>query len=195
MLILAALGLVGCRSTKASTGFPIASYGALMPDRFVETECSLELAGSKYKAEVKLTRSGNELQIDLVYNDTVIESERYLSTEDQFAVIDAGGERYEPPIPLIKYPMHVGDDWEWNGKVRFGPTPDAGSAKVKTSSEDMTIEGGTVHNVVHIEVSRSIDSGLPGSVSTRKLEFWIAPKLGVVKRSFGTESMRYPLEP
>lgn len=184
---------VQCRGGGSGTGPQINDYASLKPDNLTMKQCSLELAGSKYKADIEQKRDGTQIQIDLVAFDTVIESERYDSTPDAFSVMDAGGEQYEPPIPLIKYGMHIGDAWTWSGNLKTGPEPHRTTAKVTTSTENLASGGNTFPNAVRIDVVLSIDSGRPNAPSMRKLQFWIAKNLGVVKRSFGDYSTREPL--
>ncbi len=193
-LSIALLASCGCQSSSGGTGPLIAGYATLKPDNLTLKQCILKLAGSKVEAEIQQTREGNDIRIDLVVLGTVFESERYRSTDDQFSVIDTGGERYDPPIPLIKYGMHVGDQWDWTGAYWTGPEPHKAQAKITTSTEDVSYEGGTIHNAIRIQVVRSVDSGRPDITATRKLVFWIAPDKGVIKRSFGEESSREPLE-
>lgn len=193
-LFIATLASWGCQQGKGVTGPLIANYAALKPDNLTLEKCVLKLAGSKYAAEIHQTRSGDDIELELVAMGTVFETERYRSTDTQFSVVDTGGERYDPPIPLIKYPMHVGDTWTWAGKYWTGPEPHTAQAKVTTSTDDVVIEGGTARNVVRVEIVRTVDSGSPDVTATRKLVFWIVPNMGVVKRAFGDESSREPLE-
>lgn len=192
-MALVAVGLIvhGC-GPKPAVGYTIPNYAALKPDNLTMTECRLELAGSEYKAEIRKTVQGDEIQLDLIGFGEVIESERYKSTTTEFSVMNAGGEKYDLPIPLIKYGMHVGDSWPWSGVTQTGPASHPATAKVTTSSEDLAMGGATVHDVIRIEVELSIDSGRPGAPSVRKLKFWIAPDKGVVKREFGDYSKRGP---
>jgi hypothetical protein len=194
-LAIVCVGGCGCNGSKSGggTGFLVVDDASLKPDNLTLKEVSLELAGSKYKAEVKQTREGNQIQIDLQAFGEVIESERYESTEQMFSVVNAGGERYDPPISLIKYGMRVGDTWNWKGEIRTGPAGHEATAVITTSSEDLTVNGGTVHDVIKVEVALAIDSGRPSNPSTRKLKFWIGPKMGVVKREFGDYSKREPM--
>lgn len=194
VLLAIVLAIQCCGVPQGGTGLPIPSYSSLKPDQLTLDRCVLELAGSKYRADIQTVHEGNQVQFDLLAFGQVIESERYESTDKVFSVVSAGGESYEPPIPLVKYGMHLGDSWQWSGRINTGPEPHVTKAKVATSSEDLTINGGTVHNVVRVDVELSIYSGRPNSPSTRKLTFWIAPNMGVVKRAFGDYSARKPLE-
>ena len=192
-LAFATLGMSSCQKATAS-GPPIANKAALEPDHIPFDQCRLELAGSSFRANLKVTESGDTIRIDLVAAGEVLETEKYSSSDTAFSVIEAGGETYNPPIPIIRYPMHIGDTWNWTGIIDTGGEVHPTKATVSTSSQDLTIKGGIVHNVVRIDIMLSIDSGRPSNPATRKMTFWIAPDMGVVKRAFGDYSSREPLE-
>ena len=194
LLALTVLMAGGCRGSKVASGVRILSYAELKPDNLTMKRADLALAGTNIRTDIQQAREKNDIQIDLMAYGQIIESERYRSTDTEFGVVDAGGERYEPPIPLIKYPMTVGDIWDWSGMLDTGPEPHKAKATITTSIQDQIIEGGTVHNVVRVEVALAIDSGRPGEPSRRKMTFWIAPNMGVVRREFGDYSTRKPLE-
>ncbi len=193
-LIAVALGLCSCRggSGSAGTGPPINDYAALKPDQLTLKSSHLELAGTDYRADVKVERRGSTIEIDLVHENSVIESERYESTEEGFFLSSASAQQYDPPVPLIKYPMHVGDKWTWSGMT--DPDSRHAKAEIASSIEGLTINGRTVPNVVRIDVTVSMEGGGDQSPTTSRLSFWIAPGLGVVKRKFGDYSTREPLE-
>jgi hypothetical protein len=192
--MLVACATHGCGCNAPSQGIPIPNKAFLKPDRLALKQVDLKLAGSKFKADISQSIKGEEVKIDLLSEGQLIESEIYKSGEDGFFVVDAGGERYDPPIPLIKYGMHTGETWAWSGKLLTGPINHDAKANVRTSTESTAINGGMVPNTIKIEVELSIDSGRVGEPSTRKLTFWIAPEMGVVKRAFGDYSLRTPAE-
>jgi hypothetical protein len=192
--MLIACAIHGCGCNSPSGGLPIPNKAFLQPDRLVLKQVDLTLAGSKFRADIKQSNDGDQVTIDLLSEGQLIESEIYKSTGENFSVINAGGEQYEPPLPLIRYGMHVGEAWKWSGQLMTGPAARKAAASIKTSTEGMSIDGGIVPNTIKVEVELSIDSGRVGEPSKRKLTFWIAPEMGVVKRAFGDYSLRTPVE-
>jgi hypothetical protein len=192
--MLVASAAVSCRQGSSGSGALIADYAALKPDQLKAQHCLLELAGSKYKADVRQQQQGAELQIDLVAFGSVVDTERYHSGDQGFSLLEGGGERYDPPIPLVKYPMRVGDKWSWTGKIWTGPVAHETTAAINTTSEDLAVGGGSLHDVLRIDVLLSIESGRAETPAHRKLAFWIAPGKGVIKRMFGDYSTREPSE-
>jgi hypothetical protein len=194
VLLLVACALNGCGCNAPASGLVIRDKASFQPDRLTLKQVDLKLAGSKFRADIQQSIKGDEVRIDLLSEGGLIESEVYKSTDEAFSVVDTGGDRYDRPIMLIKYGMHVGETWKWAGKLVTGPVAREATANVRTSTESLTIDGGNVPDTVKVEVELSIDSGRPGEPSTRKLTFWIAPSMGVVKRAFADYSLRAPVE-
>ena len=193
IICLIGYGALGCRDQGTpGTGFLVASRADLKPDKLAYEECTLVLAGDKWPVKVSQKQEGDFLQIDLLGHGQVIESERYKSTGEEFSLVTAVGEEFSPPVPLVKYGMRVGETWKWEGKTHTGPAEHAATAKVVTSSESLPIKGQTVANVIRIDVILAFDSGIPDKPAERKLSIWIAPEMGVVRRSYDNYSVREP---
>lgn len=93
------------------------------------------------------------------------------------------GDFFEPPIPLLKFPMTVGDQWTWTGENLSGDLHKA-SAKITTSEQPTT---------VRVQVELALDSGT-GVPAKRTMTFVFAPGRGVVRREIGESSTRIPAE-
>lgn len=196
-LLLLGSGCSGCGSVSSGTsgtGLEITDRQSVKPGKLAFGECVLVLAGDRWPAKITEKWDGDDYQIDLVAHGEVIESERYKTTDEAFSLMAAVGESFSPPIPLIKYGMHLGDTWSWTGVTVTGPTQHKAAAKVVTSSETLTIKGQTVPNVIRVDVQLAFDSGIPSAPAPRKISFWIAPQMGVVKRSYENYSVREPPE-
>lgn len=198
LLSIATILLLGpaCTGGKASpaSGFLVQGRQDLLPTKLSYEDCVLVFAGDRWPAKVSEKHDGDEYQIDLLAHDQVIESERYQSTDEAFSLVSAVGEKFTPPIPLVKYGMRVGEGWNWTGTTETGPAKHKATAKVTTTSESLPIKGQTVANVIRVDVALALDSGIPEAPAPRKISFWIAPKMGVVKRSYENYSVREPPE-
>ncbi len=179
-------------TTIQGTGAQITDYESFKPDSLGLTKGMLNMQGMKVKVDLVKKQQGKILAIDLVAFGTVFETEKYLSTDQEFSVSSVAGEVYDPPIPLIRYGMHVGDGWDWKGQIQAGIIHRA-TAKITTSNESLVIRGVSYRDVIRVDVVLHIDSGLPSPVE-RKLAFWLAKDMGVVKRIFGSSSVREPAE-
>lgn len=192
--LVALLVAMSCTGGGSAQGIRIDSPTSFSPQPLALKQVTLKLAGTKYTADTRVSGAAGVQKIDLMAFGQVIESEEYRLSDRAFSVSDAGGERYEPPIDLIRYPMRVGDGWHWEGEIRTGPAGHRAQAKVSTASEDLTMKGETLHNVLRVEVELAIDSGIPSQPSKRMLRFEITPSMGVIKRAFGDYSVRGPVD-
>jgi hypothetical protein len=134
---------------------------------------------------------GSTLRFDLVAHGEVFETEEYEDGPRQFSLLYSGEERYNPPLPLLQFPFGFGDKWDWNGSMTSGGIPRKASATVITAS-DRLYYGNQSHETVRVSVGISLSAN-PGSPPLRRdLTFWFEPQSGIVKRQFGSASIRQP---
>lgn len=202
--ILCVLILSGCQSgltskanpgrTDASGGIRIASFNDLKPDSYNDARATVELGGMKIPTTVKITRSPNKVVIDLLSADEVIDSETYEFDDNLFGLSATLDETYSPLLPLVKFPMRVGEEpWDWKGTLTSGGVKRTATASISSKSEPLFLPGISSESVIKVEVRLSIDAGAPDPAQ-KVLTFWFAPDHGVVKRSFGHALTRTPAE-
>ncbi|MCB8933193.1 MAG: hypothetical protein M9921_12755 [Fimbriimonadaceae bacterium] len=187
-LTAAAVGC-GCKPAATSQGPSLRDIEVFKPDSLPGEKAKLVLAGTELPVEVKRRMDGNEVVIELWAHGEVVQQERYLSTKDAFNLAMAGGERYDAPLPLLKFPMNVGDAWEWKGQLSAGDIHRTATAKITTSSAQVYVP--EPETAVKVSVEMSLDSGAP-TPAKRTLTFWLVEGRGVVKREFGAGSTREP---
>lgn len=153
-------------------------------------EGALVLAGTK--VPVSLTREEEDkiVSFRLAAHGQTIEIERYESDSAGIRILAAGGETYDPPIPLLRFPFEIGDAWQWKGRASSGSVVHLAEAKVGTSSEVLNVPGGPFDAVRVSAVM--LFQGDDLRQATRTLDFWFVPGKGVFKRQFGTNSTREP---
>jgi len=143
--------------------------------------------------EVGQAQKGEEMTFTFTAHGQTFETEIYKVNDSGFSLEDAAGERYEQALPLLKFPMNVGDTWSWTGSMVAGDEPHKASATVTTSSETILLPAtGSVPSIL-VVVDLAIEGGGP-KPATRKLRFWFVPGKGLLKRQFGSASSREPLE-
>lgn len=129
----------------------------------------------------------------------VLEHEAYRFDVGQFSLWRAGGELYEPVIPLLKDPVSAGASWEWSGQmfpavdgepVRNSEAVRKATAKISLASDTLNILGGS-KPAMRVNVLLSIDSG-SNVRAQRTLSFWFMKDRGLVKRDFAFASTRGP---
>lgn len=144
-------------------------------------------------ARSESTFDANMITIDSFAAGEKMDSEIYRSDDRGISVVTVTSETFEPPIPLIKYGMHVGDNWTWSGKANAGGIIHAVTAKISTSSDNLFISNVAQHDVIRVEVNLAYDSGAD-KPALRKMQFWFVKDKGIVKRSFGGTLIRESLE-
>jgi hypothetical protein len=186
--------LSGCNKPHTTgSGASIPDISALKPNAKIGTSAVLKLADIDIPVEVAQTEADGKLQIDLKAYGQVFETEKYGIDPNKFSLIDAAGETYSDPLPLLKFPMNVGDIWRWDGTMTAGAEPHKSSAVVTTSAEQLLVPGLGTSDSVLVVVDLSIESGAQ-TPATRKLRFWFVKDKGLVKRQFGIGSTREPKE-
>ncbi len=168
----------------------IADAAALGADKLPYTKARLILAGTEVPVEVQEVRSGESFVLRLVSHGEILEEERYESGPGGFRFLGGSGETFDPPIPLVRLPMTVGESWDWTGVAALGPTEKRATAKVTSGRERLNLASG-VHDAIKVAVSLSVETS-PQQTAKRELTFWIEPNRGVVRREFGAGSTREP---
>lgn len=189
--------LAGCQrsgtSQQVSSGLDPAmawTFQQIQPATAPETPSELSLGGTHLPVKVVANEAKGKLDFKMIAHDVVIDSEAYDVQSDKFSLVTMGGENVQPPIPLLKSPMHVGDKWNWEGKITSG-TPHATKAVISSRSDKLYVADKQLDAIV-VEVNLLMESGGP-TPAERRLSFWFVPGKGMVKREFGSGSVRQPV--
>lgn len=181
---------VGC-TAPPHHGEVISSISQIAPATIPGTSADLLLAGTPYPVQIVVKRSGNIMELVLQNHGEPFEIERYEVSPDQFGLIDAAEEHFAPPLPLLKFPLTMGEEWGWSGTMSTGQIPRLATAKVTPAWETLFLSG-VSHKTVKIDVDLSLYANKGKSPLKRSLDFWFEPKLGLIKRQFGSTSIREP---
>lgn len=172
-----------------------ASNREVMPQLLPYERAYLLMVGAVIESEMRAKTTANTVEFDFVSNGTTMDSEKYSFSDDFFAYVGDQGQVFEPGIPLMKYPYRKGDSWKWSGDYRLinSEVQKKATAKVKTQEESInTVLGQFATIKVTVELSIETDQTNP---ATQKLEFWIAPNKGIIKRDFLYGGGREPMVP
>jgi hypothetical protein len=193
--VLAIIVVASCqpRSSGGGTGERFESLADLKPESQIPANANLKIADIDMPVEVTQTTTDDATKISLSAHGQIFETEVYSISEKEFSLFDAAGETYDDPLPLLKFPLTVGDTWKWSGTMTAGTAPHKASAVVATSAETlrMTTTGSTPSVLVVVDLE--IESGAQ-EPAKRKLRFWFVKDKGVVQRQFGIGSTREPVE-
>lgn len=137
--------------------------------------------------------AGQDVKFLLSAHHEVLETETYRSTTSEFVLISID-ERFEPPLPLLKFPMTLGEGWEWKGELLAGGLRHRAEGKVTSSTEQLFLANTGGIDTVKVQIKLEIDSKTPAPAK-RPLTFWFARGKGIVKREIGTATSREPRTP
>lgn len=146
---------------------------------------TLVIGDREIPVTVKSEVIGKLLSVRTFADNAEIEHEGYRIEPDAFLLIQAGGETFDPPLPVLKFPLRIGDAWTWSGTLRAGEASSPADAKVATIRESLfTPQSEALRVNVELTLRR-------GAGSKRNLSFWFLEGRGLVQREFGA-SIRRP---
>lgn len=119
-----------------------------------------------------------------------MEVEEYQDGVEAFRLKQGGGETYQPPIDLLRFPMKVGDTWTWKGKITSSGDSQDATAVVETMEETAFI-GEVPVKAVTARVTLAFAAGGEDHAQ-RVLSFSFAPGKGLFRRQFDSISVREP---
>jgi hypothetical protein len=200
MIGLPVLGaLSGCETQQAdvlvSSGPALVDVDCLRPNSAPGTQAVLRLAGTRIPVELHFQKSKGEVTLRAVNKGTTIDKEIYRSNTDGFFLAYAGGESFTPPVPLLQYPMRIGQAWQWTGDMAANAQFRSARATVSTSMAQAEVGNGVKPGVkVRVTVQMLPERGDRSTDAPveRELQFWIVEGHGVVRREFGQTSIREP---
>lgn len=195
-LCLGLLGSLACTLGSAPSSPAIASAGghylpkssAILPTTAPPAKALLTLSGTPYTVGVRSSLKQSEFVIELTKGNQELDRELYSNDWDGFRMREVGGEVYNPPIDLLRFPMKVGDSWTWDGHLGSGLKADA----TVTTAEDTVFVSAAPHTCVRVQVALRFLAVGGEDHATRTLTFWFSPKHGLFKRQYDNLSVREP---
>lgn len=196
---LAVLALAGCDGKSGGTDLKQQGTGArlsgpedLKPDASPGENAKLVIRGTEIPVTVAHTRRDDHVVLAMQAHGEELESELYKVGASDFSLVSAAGETYAPAIPLIWFPLNVGDVKTWKGTMATGGEKRNAEATITTASDTLADVAGSP-SVIRVVVKLKLDNGTP-TMAERDLTFWFAPGRGVLKREFGRGLTREPAE-
>jgi hypothetical protein len=137
---------------------------------------------------VDVEHDDGDFIVTLEHHGEIYDEEVYKESPSHFSLFEAAGERYSLPIPLLKFPLTVGQSWTWEGSAEAAGEAVTATAVITTSEEQVYVCGVPVQSVKsHVQLR------IGGPTATiREMTFYFAPKRGLFKRQYGTISIREP---
>jgi hypothetical protein len=171
------------------SGAYIGTIDEISPTKGIPTKAQMAIEGSKVVVQLEAHEEGHDFEIELNTDDEHFDHEAYSVWPTQFSLEKVAGEEFDKPLTLLKFPMHVGETWDWQGYVSADGDRLGATAHVATSQESVYIRSVPVTAIVS-RVTLKIMAKKP---IERRLKFYFAKGYGLFKREFGDNSVREPL--
>lgn len=137
--------------------------------------------GTPVEVEVKSNSNGLDRIIIVESHGKTLEKEQYRITAKKFELIEAAGERFSTPIPLLEFPLRIGDQYDWKGKLVTNSGSVPADAVITTENRILSRKDKSDQAVL-VTVKLKLEK----EETDRRLSLWFIPKEGLVRREFGT---------
>lgn len=186
----------GCscgRSHTPSSAIIVESPEDFAPATTPGATADLILGGNKYPVNIRAKKDGDQVTFLLLDHGEVFESETYQSTDKAFSLVNAADEKYDPPLPLLKFPMRDVEKWSWSGNMVTGTIARKATATISTTREPLYLKS-SPHETLKVTVDIGLEANPGKAPLWRQLVFWFEPGAGIIKREFGSASVRQPTD-
>lgn len=201
LLSVALLSVCGCERGKSSGSETpdvppprLFRFDDVKPTGTPPVKARLILDGLPVPVSVKTERKDNQFTIELLSHEELFDYEKYvIDGETSFALFEGAGEQCEPPIPLLTFPFTFIDaPRTWQGTLSSERIPHPAHATIHVEKDTVTMSNASI-DAIHVRVDIVIDGSTIHPERERRLNFWFAPDKGLLKREFGTSSIREPV--
>ena len=194
-LSLVGFGVIGCHGQRAAEEDPkgplINVSEELRPEILPGKTALLTMGGVAVPVELGQEQTGDTIVLKMKAHGASVDWETYESTVARYSVKYAEGETYSPAVDLIRYPMRVGDSWDWSGTMVAAGQKRQAKAEIQTSAAKLALPEGPVP-AVKVALRLSMPATATEPAAQRSLAFWFVANRGLLRREFGTESIREP---
>jgi|GEM_PF-915552 len=171
----------------------------LKPDVAPPAEAHIILSGTEIPVTLTEKRESNSIVYSWMVDaegetgtPVEVEREKYFSSKDLFSFAATAHEKYDPPLNLIRYPLTVGDSWDWSGDVVIGKNRTKANAKITSSADTLNLPAG---NTSALLITVDLTYAGNAAPSVRQLKFWFKPGMGLIRRELWGSSTREPSRP
>jgi len=189
LFVLIALGFAGCNELQLQGTKPSGPYihkvDDYLPLKGQQSEATFWSDGTETGYELKTAVKGSQYIFEAVSGDKVVDEEVYEVQGGKVLLVRAAGENFVEPIPLLEFPLHIGDEYQWKGSLACSEEKHVGTAIIITSVDFVRFKDKS-QDAVKVEVNLRIDEGSP-----RKLSFWFVKDMGVMRTEMG-KNLREP---
>ncbi|MEI8282650.1 MAG: hypothetical protein WCG75_09625 [Armatimonadota bacterium] len=189
--LLAICCMIGCDHIHTSVVTSPPAYASRIDDFLpldagqIDSQFTVDGTKTGYTLETK--SEGATVSFQAVSEGKMIDEEVYEVQGKTIVLKKAVGENFTPPITLIKFPLEVGSQYQWQGKLCCELDTLDAHAAVTTSTDFVSLKDKS-EDALKVEVNLTFGSG-----GTRKLSFWFVKGKGILKTEM-VKTIREPKE-
>lgn len=186
--------ILGCSNSSKSgiaSGGTFSAFEQMQPQTLPYARAYLILGGTPEETIIETVSRTGEVDFNLLIEDTIVEQEFYGYDDKSFRFLGNTHERFEPGIPLLRFPMKAGEDWSWGGKYTFAEREMDAEATISTELDTIDTLAGQFETVLVI-VNVEVDADAVEPVKFER-KFWFVPKRGIIRREFEHSGTREPM--
>ena len=165
-----------------------ASLTELAPEASPGAKAILNYNGQLVDVDVVYKLDGSNETINLDRNGETLEHETYVRTAIAFALKEADGDQFDPPLTLISSESAP----PWTGQLTSGGVSHPASATVVTTLDSVKAKPVDLPATLST-VTLALDSG-GAKKASRTLKFWMVKGRGVAAREFSAGVKRLPAD-
>ena len=137
-------------------------------------------------ASVNSTGGTTTAVIEWTANGSLAQSETYIVTGSEVRRSrsgQGGAGVINPPVPVLRTPIQIGNAWNWKGTITTGGQTLNGTANIRIAArEQLKTPAGTL-NAFRVDMTLTIS--LQGQNQKTTNSYWFAPGVGLVKQRTG----------
>lgn len=173
----------GCFGPQKAS-LPLVNASELKLDRLSGAKNELQIASEVIPVVTESRVEGDRRILRFMSHGAELEREEYLLSEESLLLARTSSDLFEPPLPVLKFPLRLGEEWSWKGSIRSGDLLVPAEAKVLAIREPIDLPPSDALKINIVLTIRDKDS------SRRELLFWFVEGEGLVKRQFGASIRR-----
>ena len=165
----------------------IAKWDEFLPLDGHQEKANFWADGTLTDYKLKTVSTGDRVTFQAISNEKVVDEESYIVRDGSILLARAAGEDFIEPVTLLKFPLSLGDQYDWQGKIVCNQEKIDCTAKVTTSTDFVTFRFKS-QDAVKVEVNLKLNKRVQ-----RKLSFWFVKGMGILKTEIG-KNVREPKE-
>ena len=111
--------------------------------------------------------------------------EKYRITSDAICRVSGGTKddqnTLSPPLPILKFPAHNGDSWDWEGKFHYNDQDNDAMAHVTVSGPETVKTPAGTYKAMKIHLLITLD--MNGQKMEMPTDYYLAPGIGLVRQT------------